>query len=168
MKFIIALFFLVPFSIHAQDSCQLKKETDPFTHQTRISTGFVPFTVNGIQLAVSIDATNTEVDFFFWIKKDGKCFDDASMVQVNYDGERLKASYKNTGSMNCEGAFHFTFRNTPNTPSNLERLTRRKIASMKFNGPNKDVTDLVFTEEQKQKLMRMAACVVRESKTLLK
>ena len=168
MKFIIALFFLVPFSIHAQDSCQLKKETDPFTHQARISTGFVPFTVNGIQLAVSIDATNTEVDFFFWIKKDGKCFDDASMVQVNYDGERLKASYKNTGSMNCEGAFHFTFRNTPNTPSNLERLTSRKIASMKFNGPNKDVTDLVFMEEQKQKLMRMAACEVRESKTLLK
>lgn len=168
MKFIIALLFLFPFCGHAQDSCQLKKETDPFTHQTKISTGFVPFTVNGIQLAVSIDATKTEVDFFFWIKKDGKCFDDASTVQINYDGERLKASYKNTGSMNCEGTFHFTFRNTPTTPSNLERLTSRKIASMKFNGPNKEITDLVFSEEQKQKLMRMGACVVREGKTLLK
>ena len=39
---------------------------------------------------------------------------------------------------------------------------------MKFTGNDKDVTDLVFTEEQKQKLMRVAACVVRESKTLLK
>jgi hypothetical protein len=168
MKFIIALFCLLPFSIYAQDSCQLKKETDPFTHQTKISTGFVPFTVNGIQLAVSIDATNTDVDFFFWIKKDGKCFDDASTVQINYDGERLKASYKNTGSMNCEGAFHFTFRNTPNTPPNLERLRSRMIASMKFNGPNKEVTELVFSEEQKQNLLHMAACVVRDSKTLLK
>ena len=70
--------------------------------------------------------------------------------------------------MNCEGAFHFNFRNSPGTPSNLQRLTDRKIASIKISGANKTFTDIVFNAEQKQQFMRMAACVVRESKTLLK
>lgn len=168
MKTLLVFFFILPVLAEAQDTCQLKKETDPFTHETTISTGFVPFTVNGVQLSISVDATKTEIDFFFWIKNEGKCFDDASTVQVNYEGERLKANYKNTGSMNCEGAFHFKFKNSPTTPSILQRLTTKPVSSMKFNGPNKTVTDLVFTAEQKQKLLRMASCVVLEAKTLIK
>ena len=166
MKYLIAVLFSLPLMASAQDSCQLKRSTDPFTHITKVSTGFIPFTVNGIPLSVSIDATKTEVDFFFWLNN-GSCFDEASSAQINFDGDRLKANYKNTGSMNCEGAFHITFRNSPTTPSNLQRLTDKKVKSIKLTGNGNAVTEISFTDEQKAKLMRMASCVVREAKTLL-
>jgi hypothetical protein len=167
MKNLILLFFLFPLFGNAQDSCKLKRSTDEFTHVTKVTTGFVSFPVNGVPLSISIDATKTEVDFFFWINEPSKCFDETSTAQVNFDGERLKANYKNSGSMNCEGAFHFTFRNSTSTPSNLLRLTDKKISSIKLIGNGKSETVISFTEEQKQQLMRMAACVVREAKTLL-
>jgi hypothetical protein len=163
---IAALFFLPLFAL-AQDTCQLKKETDAFTHQTKISTGFIPFTANGVQVSISVDATPTEVDFFLWFNRDQKCFDDESAIQVNFEGDRLKQNYKNTGSMNCEGAFHFSFKNTPNTPTNLQRLTDRRINSFKITGTGKSVTEISFSAEQKEKLMKMASCVVKEAKTLL-
>ncbi|HEU4470005.1 MAG TPA: hypothetical protein VFR58_02895 [Flavisolibacter sp.] len=168
MKTVFAVLFFLPLSLLAQDTCKLKKTTDPFTHETKVSTGFVPFSANGVQFSLSIDATPTEIDFFIWIKDDSKCFDDASMAQINYEGERLKANLKNTGSMNCEGAFHFSFRNSATTPSQLQRLTDKRISSIKLTGNNKTVTDIVFSEEQKQQFLRMAACVVREAKTLVK
>jgi hypothetical protein len=167
MKILLSLFFILPILVSAQDSCRLKKETDPFSHVTKVTTGFVAFNTGGLKVSISVDATPTEIDFFIWITSDPKCFDDNSTIQVNYEGDRLKANFKNTGSMNCEGAFHFTFRNTPATPSNLERLTSKKISSIKLvNG--KIVTDIAFTDEQRQQFMRMAACVVRDAKTLLK
>jgi hypothetical protein len=168
MKNLLAILFLLPLAALAQtDSCGLKKETDPFTHQKKISTGFVPFNVGGMKLNISIDATPTDIDFFLWFTNDAKCFDDESTIQVNYDGDRLKANFKNTGSMNCEGAFHFSFRNTPGTPSNLQRLTDKKVASFKLTS-GKVVTDVVLNAEQKEKLMKMAGCLVREAKTLQK
>src|SRR5215207_742903 len=136
MKTLLAAFLFFPFFSLAQDTCKLKKETDPFKHQTKITTGFMPFISNGVQLLISVDATSTEIDFFLWIKNDGKCFDDKSMVQVNFDGDRLKANFRNTGSMNCEGAFHFTFRNTAATPGHLQRLSTKYIASLKLTGNN--------------------------------
>jgi hypothetical protein len=158
---------LFPFLSRAQDSCKLKRETDPFTHQTKVSTGFVPFTANGVQVSISVDATPTDIDFFIWLTADPKCFDDQSSIQINYDGDRLKTNFKNSGSMNCEGAFHFTFRNTEGTPTNLQRLTDKKISSLKLTN-GKITTDIVFNDEQKKKLMLMAGCVVREAKTLIK
>lgn len=168
MKNIIAILFLLPLVSRAQDSCQLKKETDPFTHVVKLTTGFLPFNSNGMQISISADATSTDIDFFIWIRNDPKCFDDQSTAQINYEGDRLKASFKNSGSMNCEGAFHFSFRNTPTTPGNLERLTVKKLSSIKLNGPNKTVTEIVFSEEQKQTFQRMAACVASQARTLIK
>src|SRR5215208_3586911 len=160
--FLFVLFFLPLFS-SAQDTCKLRRETDPFTHQVKVSTGFIPFVANGVQLSVSVDATGSEIDFFLWLQNDSRCFDEASTVQINYEGDRLKANFKHTGSMNCEGAFHFTFRNTVATPSNLERLASKKISTIRLTGSNKTVTDIAFSEEQKQQLMRMVSCVVREA-----
>lgn len=167
MKTFLSILFFLPFITQAQDSCRLKKETDEFTHQTRISTGFVPFNVNGLPLSISIDATKTEVDFFFWIRNESRCFDDASTAQVVFDGERLKANYKNTGSMNCEGAFHFTFKNSQTTPTQLKRLTDKKVNTIRLTGNDKTVTEIVFSEEQKALLMKMANCVVNQAKGLL-
>lgn len=168
MSNLLALWFLIPAFASAQDSCQLVKSTDDFTHQTKISTGFVPFVSQGAQLSISVDATPGEIDFFLWFSKDQKCFDDQSTIQVNFEGERIKQSYRNTGSMNCEGAFHFTFKNVAVTPYNLQRLIDKKISGFKITGTNKTVTDFNLTVEQKDQLKRMIACVVRDSKTLLK
>jgi len=167
-KILTAVLFALPFFVSAQDSCQLKKTTDPFTHQTKISTGFVPFTANGVQLSVSIDATGTDIDFFLWFNKEQKCFDEQSAIQISFEGDRYKLNLRNTGSMNCEGAFHFTFKNSANTPSQLQRLVDKKINSFHLTGPDKTVTDVVFSPEQKAIFARMAACIVRDSKTLLK
>jgi hypothetical protein len=165
--FLIAIAFCLPFFGSAQDTCHLKKTTDPFTHQTKISTGFIPFAANGTQLSISIDATNTEIDFFLWFTADQKCFDDQSAIQINFEGDRLKSHFVNTGSMNCEGAFHFTFKNTPTTNSQLKRLADKKINSFHITGANKTVMDVNFSPEQKEKLIRMVNCIVTESKTLL-
>jgi hypothetical protein len=167
-NFLTIALFVLPFFTSAQDSCHLKKETDAFTHQTKVSTGFIPFTANGVQLSVSIDATATDIDFFLWFTAGQKCFDDESTIQINFEGDRIKQNYKNSGSMNCEGAFHFTFKNTPNTPSNLQRLIDKKINTFHITGTAKAITDISFSAEQKQQLQRMIACVVNESKSFLK
>jgi hypothetical protein len=165
---IIAALFLLPFFASAQDTCKLTTTTDPFTHQTKISTGFVPFTANGVQLSISVDATPTEIDFFLWFTKDQKCFDEASTIQVSFEGDRYRLNLKNTGSMNCQGAFHFSFKNSANTPPQLQRLLDKRVSSFRITGPNKTITEVSFSEEQKAQLLRMASCVVRDSKTLLK
>lgn len=167
-KILAVIVFIVPFFVSAQDSCQLKKETDPFTHQTKISTGFVPFTANGVQLSISVDATNTDIDFFLWFTKDQKCFDDESTIQIGFEGDRYKLNLKNTGSMNCEGAFHFSFKNVENTPSQLQRLLNKRATSFHITGANKTITDVAFSQEQRAQFARMTACLVRDSKTLLK
>ncbi len=167
MKKLVLLLSLLPFAATAQDTCGLKRETDPFTHVQKITTGFVPFPSNGVPLMISVDATPTEVDFFFWIKSEGTCFDNQSAVQVNFEGDRLKANFRNSGSMNCEGAFHFSFRNGPATPGQLARMGDKRISGFKITGSDKKVIEIAFTEEQKLRFQRMAGCVTREAKTLL-
>jgi hypothetical protein len=167
MRNLFILLFLLPLISIAQD-CKLKKETDPFSHVTRISTGFVPFNSGNANLSLSIDATSSDIDFFFWLKNGSVCFDDASTAVINYDGDRLKGNFRNSGSMNCEGAFHINFRNLANNPSNLERILTKKIKSIQLKGPNNTVTEITFSEEQKQQLMTLASCLVKEAKTLIK
>lgn len=168
MKKVFLALLMFPILAAAQDSCHLKKETDPFTHQTKISTGFISFTSGGNPLSISVDGTSTDIDFFLWFTGDQKCFDESSTIQIVFEGDRLKMNLKNTGSMNCEGAFHFSFKNALNTPYQLQRLTDKKINSFHITGPNKTVTDIKLSPEQKDQLMRMAQCVTRESKTILK
>lgn len=166
MKKLITLFFLFPFFSFAQD-CTLKKSVDPFTHQTKLSTGFQNFTNNGQTVAISADATEKEIDFFVWFKGDGKCFDTESTANVIFEGERTKAIFRNSGSMNCDGAFHFIFKNTPTTQSWLNRLINKKVASIKFTGSHGKETVLTLTTDQKAVLQNMATCIAAEAKTLL-
>jgi len=166
-KILLAVVVMIPFFGWSQDSCQLKKTTDPFTHQTKISTGFIAFPANGVQVSISVDATSTDIDFFLWFNKDQKCFDEQSTVQITFEGDRYKLNLKNTGSMNCEGAFHFTFKNSVNTPPQLQRILDKKVTGFHITGPNKTITDVVFSPEQKAIFTRMASCLVRDSKTLL-
>lgn len=167
MKYIFAALFLLPLGVFAQD-CTLKKQIDKFSNQPKITTGFFPLSSGMDRVLVSIEATATEIDFLFSLAQGEaqKCYDDASTAQVSYDGTRYKTNYRNSGSMNCEGLFHFNFRNTATPASNLNRLATTKVASIVFTGNDKTVTEVKLTEEDKVKLQDMVACIIREAKTL--
>jgi hypothetical protein len=169
MKYIFAALFFLPLGLYAQE-CTLKKEIDKFSNQPKVTTGFFPLSSGPDKILVSIEATATDIDILFALNNGGdqRCFDDASTAQVNYDGSRLKTNYRNSGSMNCEGLFHFNYRNTPVTPSNLVRLSTTKVGSIRFTGNNKTITDVQLTEEDKVRLMDMTACIIKEAQALQK
>lgn len=166
MKNALFLFLLFPFAGFAQE-CQLKKTVDPFTHETKLSTGFQNFTGNGRTVSISADATQKEIDFFVWVKGAGQCFNSESTANVFFDGEKMKTLFRNSGSMNCEGAFHFVFKNSNTTPTWLNRLATKKVASIKMTGSDGKEFVLTLNDDQKALLQAMAACMVSEGKTLL-
>ncbi len=169
MKHIIALLFVLPLFSAAQE-CKIKKEVDQFTSEPKLTTGFIPFNEGLDRVLLSIDANSREIDFFFAFNSAGdqKCFDDASTATILYEGTRLKTNFKNTGSMNCEGLFHFTFRNTPTTASALQRLATSKVSTIRLTGSNNKVIDINLKDEEKELLMKMVSCMTQEAKTLLK
>jgi len=168
MKRLFFLLAFLPLAAAAQD-CGVKKEVDQFTQQPRFTTGFIPFGQGLNRFLLSVDATKAEVDFFFALNSgsEGKCFNESSQTVVSYEGTKLKATFKNTGSMNCEGNFHFTFRNTTATPSALNRLATIKIDSFKWVDSNKKEYIYELTEQEQTLLMERIACLVKEAKTLL-
>jgi hypothetical protein len=166
MKNSFLLLLLLPAFSFAQE-CKLKKMEDPFNHETKLSTGFQNFAGNGINASISADATAKEIDFFVWVKGDGKCFDDESVANLVFEGERSRTILRNAGSMNCDGAFHFVFKNTPTTASWLNRMTQKKVASIKLTGTDKKELILTFSEEQKALFQSLATCIATEAKTLL-
>ena len=163
MKYPLIIFFLVPFWLSAQD-CNVKKTTDPYTKEVRVSTGFIP--LQGASL--SIDADSKEIDFFFSMEGKERCFSDASTAVVVYEGIRMKGNYKNGGPVNCDGIFHIIFRNTAVTPALLQRLVTQKITSIQFTGNNKTQTTIAFSPEEQQTLMARADCLIKETKKLIK
>lgn len=148
----------------AQD-CNLKKTKDQFSQEPKISTGFVPFS----SALLSIDAESKEIDFLFSIKNpsDPKCFDDASTISFVFEGKQ-KATFRNTGTMNCEGLFHVTFKNLTTTPGPLQKLATKKITAITLTGNNKSVSAITLGVQQQQELMEMISCIVKEGKTLIK
>lgn len=168
MKRLFFLLAFLPFAAAAQD-CGVKKEVDQFTQLPRFTTGFMTLGQGLNRFLLSVDATKTEVDFFFALNSgsEGKCFNDASQAMVVYEGTKLKATFRNTGSMNCEGTFHFSFRNTTATPSALNRLATLKVDSFKWVDSNKKEWVYELTEDEQTLLMERVACLIKEAKTLL-
>ena len=167
MKYILLTFFLLPAFSFAQD-CALKKTTDDFTNETKITTGFVNFNDVKSKFQLSISATAKEIDFFFSLSggSEGWCFDNSSTAIIQFAGTRLKSTNRNTGSMNCQGLFHFNFRNVATTPSALTRLTTHPIESFSFKSKDKQY-DFHLREEDREKMMKIVDCIIKESKTLL-
>lgn len=166
MKICFSLFLFFPAFLFAQD-CKLKKTVDPFNHETKLSTGFQNFSNNGLTISISADASAKEIDFFVWIKGDGKCFDPESTAKVIFEGEKSRTLLRNAGSMNCDGAFHFIFKNTPTTPSWLNRMATKKIATITLTGTDGKEMVIAFSEEQKALFQSMAVCMTTEGKTLI-
>jgi hypothetical protein len=164
MKNFFSLLLLLPFFAFAQNNCVIKKTKDQFSQEPKLSTGFLELNTGSL----SVDADAREIDFFLAMKNlnESKCFDDASTVSVQFDESRSKLNFRNTGTMNCEGLFHFTFKNAAVPPSALQRLATKKVTSFTLTGRNDVKTVITLTEEQKEKLMQMISCLVTEAKTL--
>lgn len=162
MKKIFWFVLLLPFIGTAQD-CKLIRETDLFTKESKISTGFI--FVNGGSL--TIDADKKELVVLFSINGAGKCFDNNSTAIIMFDGLKSKTSARNGGTMNCEGLFQFVFRNTTSTTTLLQRLMTYKVTSIVFTDSKKKESTLTVAPADQDVIMKMAACLVTESKTLL-
>ncbi|MEI9912691.1 MAG: hypothetical protein WDO71_25455 [Bacteroidota bacterium] len=132
MRFITVLLFAFPLWSAAQD-CKLKKTIDPYTKEARLSSGLI--SLRGASL--SMEADSKEIDFFFTMDGKEKCFNDASTAVVFYEGTKVKANFRNGGSVNCDGFFHIIFRNGPTTTSLLQKLVTQKITSIEVTGTDK-------------------------------
>jgi hypothetical protein len=164
MKALFSILFLLPVFAIAQNNCTIKKTKDQFSQEPKLSTGFLELNTGSL----SVDADSREIDFFFAMKNlnESKCFDDASTVSVQFDESRSKLNFRNTGTMNCEGLFHFTFKNAAVPPSALQRLATKKVSSFTLTGSNDVKTIITLTDEQKDKLMQMVSCMITEAKSL--
>jgi hypothetical protein len=161
MKRVLFFLLICPFFATAQDTCGIKRDRDPYTKEVRLSTGFI--SVGNFK--VSIDAVTKEIDFFFML--DGsKCFNDQSQLVVNFEGSRVKQTYRSSGTMNCEGYFHIAFRNTPGTSYSLQKLATLRVSSFVFKKDNEE-TMVMLTADQKVLFQRAVACIIAQSKTLL-
>ncbi|MBK9568702.1 MAG: hypothetical protein IPP43_05515 [Chitinophagaceae bacterium] len=163
MKQVLVFVFLLPLFLAAQD-CKLSKETDPYTKETKLSTGFIFFDGG----SVTIDADSKEIDVLFSIEGVDKCFDNNSMAAIFFEGTKTKMTSRNGGTMNCEGLFHFVFKNTSLTPAVLQKMMTLKITHIIFTGNNKKETKVTFGPTEQQALMVLTTCLVNEAKTLIK
>jgi hypothetical protein len=164
MRFLLSISLFLPLLVNAQD-CKLIKETDPFTKQTRLTTGFVH--VDGG--SISIDADSKEIIVLFSLDGPEKCFDDNSTADVFFEGLKSKTQSRNLGTMNCEGLFQFVFRNSNSNPTTmLQRIMTKKITHIIFTGNGKKPVTVTIGPAEQESIMVLANCLVTEAKTLLK
>lgn len=161
MRFLFFAVLLLPVIGLSQD-CKLHRDTDPYTKEAKLSSGFI--SIPGGSL--SIDADAREIDLFFIINE--KCFNDGDQVQVFFKGMRAKMTYRNTGSMNCDGYFHIKFRNGASTPALLQRFSTYKVDQFSFMGTDKKEKVVTLSEDEQNQLQQLATCVINEGKTLVK
>lgn len=169
MKKLLFVFFLLPLFSVAQD-CTLKKEVNTISSEPKLTTGFVPFNSGGAQLAISMEAAPKEINLFFLIENPSPCFKDESTAVVYFEGDRSKVNLKNTGGSNCQGIFEVMYRNTAITPTYLERLSQKKIASIHFkiNADDDKLIIVKINATQQQQLTDMFLCIIKQAKTMIK
>lgn len=161
MKWILFAGCLFPLFLAAQD-CKILRETDPYTKETKLSSGFISLPGS----TVTIDADSKEIDFFFVVPD--KCFSDASTVFIYLEGSKIKTTYRSAGSMNCDGYFHFKFKNSTVTPSVVKKLASQHVTQFIFTGNDKKEVAVTLTPDQQKIFMTAVNCIVTEAKTLIK
>jgi len=161
MKAIVFALMMLPCIIQAQE-CKVIKETDPYTKETRYSSGVINLQSGN----VSVEADSKEIDFFFTVE--GKCFNDASNVYIFFEGSKVRTTYRNAGGMNCDGYFHFKFKNNKATTGVLQKLTTQKVTQFIFTDNNKKETIVSLLPDQQEAFTAKATCLVNEAKLLIK
>ena len=166
MKTIFLFLFLLPAILFAQN-CKIKKETDGFTRQPRVATGFMKLSSSAGTITLNMVADAKEIKLLFSIGE-GVCFDDAATAAFSFDGTRTKSTQKNTSAMNCDGIFTIIFRNSTSTPMVLNKLSTQKLTSIIIVASPKQKTEIVLKDAEKMMLIEKAACLVKEAKGLIK
>lgn len=169
MKVFFLMALLIPVSLTAQQdsakqNCKLIRETDPFTKEIKISSGFIP--LDGGSL--TIDANAQEIDLLFSLEGPERCFDNNSTAFIYFEGSKTKLTVRNGGTMNCEGLFHFVFRNTPATQTMLNKLATMKVNHFVFTATSKKEITINLAPPDQQVVMAVTQCVADEAKTLIK
>ena len=162
MKYLLIAFLLSPVFVTAQD-CKLIHDKDVYTKELKLSTGFIQ--LDGASL--TIDATKPEVDMLFSIEGLDKCYTDASTAAIFFEGTKMKFTQRNGGTMNCEGLFHFIFRNGNTYPMLLNKFSTLKVEKIVFTGNDKKETTVTLTPPQQQMVMSLTACMLKEAPSLL-
>lgn len=160
--FLLSICALMLTGVLAAQDCNLIKETDPYTRQTRLSTGFIELT--GASLVA--DADSKEIDIMITFKTD-RCFDDGCTAMVYFEGGKQKLSLRNGGTMNCEGLFHFVFRNGPTVNYQLKKLATLAISHMVFTDRNEKTIPVTLSVQQQEKLRNDLRCFTDEAPKLL-
>lgn len=161
MRSILYFLLLLPFAGAAQD-CAIKRQTDPYTKITTLTTGFIQLKGG----SVSIDASKDDIDMLFSIQGSDRCFTDASQAYIYFVGVKSKQMQKNGGSMNCEGLFHFIFKNNTTPVTLLKKLSTQKVEKIVFIGNDKKEIPVLFDDAQAQQFMNLAGCILQEAPAL--
>lgn len=159
--FVFASCWLLTHVTTAQE-CNIIKETDPFTRQTRLSTGFIELT--GASLVA--DADSKEIDIMITFKTD-RCFDDDCTATVYFAGGKQKLLLRNGGTMNCEGLFHFIYRNGATVNYQLKKMASQLISHMEFVDRNQKTIPVTLSTVQQEKLIAVLRCFIEEAPKLL-
>lgn len=148
----------------AQD-CMLKNEKDRFNQDPRLTTGFVSFGGGNDKFLLSISADKKEIDYFFALDHSATCFNDISRVMVTFVSKQ-RANFKNGGTTNCKGYFHFVFPNQQNLNPNLTNLSQKKIATIQFTDTDNNKKILTITPQDQDKIIQLTTCVLAELEKL--
>lgn len=117
---------------------------------------------------MTIDADQREIDILFTINGIEKCFDNNSTAWIFFEGVKTKLTSKNGGTMNCEGLFHFIFKNTTSSNNVLQKLMTLRTDHIVFTGNNKKESTITIKEVDREKFIATISCTVEEAKKLIK
>ena len=161
-KFLLfALCYALVFAVAAQD-CNVNRETDLFTKETRLSSGFIDLS----GASVTIDADKKELDILFSFKTN-RCFDDGCTATIYFAGTKSKLLLRNAGTMNCEGIYHFIFRNAATVNYHLKKIATAKVSHIVFTDRDQKLVPVNLDEQMQLKFMQAVDCVTKEAVKLL-
>jgi len=164
MKYLAFFLILLPSFINAQD-CTLKNEKDRFNQDPRLTTGFISLGAGNDKFLLSISADKKEVDYFLALDNSAMCFNDYSRVTITFDTKQ-KGNFKNGGTTNCKGYFHFIFPNQQNLNANLTNLSQKKIATIQFMDTGNAKKIITLRPEDQDMIIRLSTCVLAELEKL--
>lgn len=156
-----SLLFTTAHFAQAQE-CKVLREQDLFTHQIKLSSGF--FDLTGA--SVTVDADKKEIDLLFSFKTD-RCFDDGCSATVYFAGTKSKLLLRNAGTMNCEGLFHFIFRNGTTVNYQLKKMATTAVSQIVFTDRDQKLIPVNLDEPQQRGFMKALQCVTDEAVKLL-
>ena len=164
MKLLLILITFIPFSITAQD-CSLKNEKDRLNQDPRLTTGFKSLGAGSNKFLLSISADKKEIDYFIARDKSTTCFNDLSRAMITFENKQ-RGTYRNGGTTNCKGYFHFIFPNQQNLNANLTNLSLRKIVTIQFTDAANNKEIITLRPEDQEEIIKLTACVLAELEKL--